>query len=220
MARSINAHQGTIDKYIGDSVMAFWNAPLPIERDARRACLAALHAVRACEALFASPAWNGLPRWVTRYGIHRDRVMVGNFGAPDRMNYTAMGDGVNTASRLEGLNKAYGTTIMVSETIRDAVASEFVFRKLDIVAVKGKAKPTEVFELIGAAEDTQKPASARIYENAFEAYLAREFAKGAELLRSQIACDAPSNTLFHRCVEFQHQPPPRDWNGVFVAHTK
>lgn len=220
MARSIDAHQGTIDKYIGDSVMAFWNAPLPIENDARRACLAALHSVRACDQLFSSPEWGGLPRWATRYGIHRDRVMVGNFGAPDRLNYTAMGDGVNTASRLEGLNKAYGTWIMVSETIRDAVADEFVFRKLDVVAVKGKTKPTAVFELLGETATTTKPEHAHVYEKAFDSYLAGDFTKAVDLLRPQRDHDAPSSTLFQRCIDFQKVPPPANWNGVFVSHTK
>lgn len=220
MAQGISSQQGTIDKYIGDSVMAFWNAPMPIENDARRACLAALHSARACDQLFDSPEWGTLPRWVTRYGIHRDRVMVGNFGAPDRLNYTAMGDGVNTASRLEGLNKAYGTLIMVSETVRDAVGDEFVFRKLDWVAVKGKTKPTAVFELLGEAATTKKPECAQVYERAFEAYCAREFSSAIELLRPQIDDDPPSKVMFQRCVGFQKLPPPSDWNGVFIAHTK
>src|SRR4029077_14305096 len=96
MARSIAAHQGTIDKFIGDSVMALWGAPQPVESDAHWACRAALHSIQACNQLFASQAWGALPRWNTCYGIHRDSVMVGNFGAPDRLNYTAIGDGVNS----------------------------------------------------------------------------------------------------------------------------
>jgi adenylate cyclase len=220
MARGINEHQGTIDKYIGDSVMAFWNAPLPIENDARRACRAALQCVRECDQLFASSEWGTLPRWVTRYGIHRDRVMVGNFGSPDRMNYTAMGDGVNTASRLEGLNKTYGTLIMVSEVTRDAAADEFVFRKLDLVAVKGKSKHIAIFELLGAKSDYQKPEFVNVYESALESYLAREFSKASALLRNQIEIDAPSNVLYQRCLAFEKQQPPLDWNGVFIAHTK
>ncbi len=223
---SINQHQGTIDKFIGDSVMAFWNAPFPIESDARLACLTALHSVRACEQLFNSPSWGDMPRWVTRYGIHRDRVMVGNFGAPYRMNYTAMGDGVNTASRLEGLNKVYGTSILVSEAIRDAVRgapgarAEFVFRKLDVVAVKGKTKPTAVFELIGAASNMAMPECVQVYERAFDMYLSRDFPRVMDLLRPQIDSDPPSRVLFHRCAAFQEQPPPAGWNGVFIATTK
>jgi adenylate cyclase len=220
MTDSIDRHQGTIDKFIGDSVMAFWNAPLPIEGDARLACLTALHSVRACKQLFASPSWGDLPRWETRYGIHRDKVMVGNFGAPARLNYTAMGDGVNTASRLEGLNKVYGTWIFVSEEVREAVGNvgaEFVFRKLDVVTVKGKTIPTAVFELIGVFPS---PEYAIVYERAFELYLTFDFSGAMELLRPQLASDPPSNVLFNRCVAFQKQPPPADWDGVFTATIK
>lgn len=189
MARSVTAHEGTIDKFIGDSVMAFWNAPQPIKDDAHKACRAALGSIGACEQLFASPAWRGLPPWTTRYGIHRDRVMVGNFGAPDRLNYTAVGDGVNTASRLEGMNKTYGTSIIVSDVIRNAVADEFIFRRLDVVTARGKSKPMTIFELLGTRESFKMPEFINIYESALEAYLARNFAKAVSLLRAQINFD-------------------------------
>ena len=220
MARSVATHQGTIDKFIGDSVMAFWGAPQPIESDAHWACRTALHSIQMCNQLFASPTWGALPRWNTCYGIHRDRVMVGNFGAPDRLNYTAIGDGVNTASRLEGLNKNYGTAIIVSEVIRDAVADEFVFRRLDLVAVKGKSKPIAIFELLGAKAHFKKPEFVDVYESAFESYLARDFSRASSLLRTQTKHDAPSNVLYQRCLAFEENQPAADWNGVFIAHTK
>jgi len=220
MAHSISVHQGTIDKFIGDSVMAFWNAPQPVESDAHWACRAALHSIQACNQLFASKAWGALPRWTTCYGIHRDRVMVGNFGAQDRLNYTAVGDGVNAASRLEGLNKTYGTSVIVSEVVRNAVADEFIFRRLDVVAVKGKSKPIAIFELLGTKAHSKKPEYADVYESAFESFLAREFSKASSLLRAQIERDAPSKVLYQRCLAFENQQPSADWNGVFVAHTK
>src|SRR5262249_52849181 len=107
---AIKASGGTIDKFIGDAVMGMWKAPLARPEHARRACRAALDCQAALAALYASPSWAGGAPWVTRFGLHRDTVLVGHFGAPDRMAFTAIGDGVNLASRIEGLNKVYGTT--------------------------------------------------------------------------------------------------------------
>src|SRR5262249_45371296 len=109
---------GTIDKFIGDAVMVMWNAPVATPEHARRACRAALACRTALRDLYASPAWAGGKPWTTRFGLHRDTVLVGHFGAPDRMSYTAIGDGVNLASRIEGLNKVYGTEVLVSEAIQ------------------------------------------------------------------------------------------------------
>ena len=110
----------------------------------------------ATRALCDSTWWRGarLPPWHTRFGLHADSVLVGNFGAPDRLSYTAMGDGVNLAARLEALNKVYGTTILASQAIRQAVGSGFVFREIDCVAVKGKSRAIAIFELLGAAGDS------------------------------------------------------------------
>jgi adenylate cyclase len=218
MTAAVHAQQGVIDKYIGDSIMALWNAPTPCPEHARRACEAALACVAAGEALFASPDWAGLPRLVTRFGIHRDRVMVGHFGAPDRMSYTALGDGVNLASRLEGLNKQYGTTILVSEAVHREVGGHFELRLLDRVAVKGKARGIEVFELLGPA-GTPVPARVSAYEGALRAYRARDFEGAAATLEGHPE-DPPSRTLLERCRAFAKAPPPPEWDGTWVAASK
>jgi adenylate cyclase len=132
--------------------MAFWNAPAPRAGHERLACEAILACKEATARLYASPAWAGLPPLHTRFGLHRDTVMVGHFGAPERFSYTALGDGVNIASRLEGLGKQYGVDAVVSQAVVDRVAG-FAFRRLDRVAVKGRSEAITVYELVGRAED-------------------------------------------------------------------
>ncbi|MCZ7648973.1 MAG: adenylate/guanylate cyclase domain-containing protein [Planctomycetota bacterium] len=221
LTEAVHAEGGVIDKYIGDAVMALWNAPDETPGHARSACAAALACARAAEALYASPAWRGLPVWTTRFGLHTGGAMVGHFGAPERMNYTALGDNVNLASRLEGLNKAYGTRIVVSEDVRQAAGEAFDFRLLDLVAVKGKSKALRVYELLGesAAVPQDRCAAARAYEAAFERYLARDFT-AAQAACANLGADAPARVLAERCARFLATPPAADWDGVYVATTK
>jgi len=220
MTAAVQTADGTVDKYIGDAVMALWNAPRPCPDHAIKACEAALACVARTEALFASEAWEGFAPFVTRFGIHRDRVMVGHFGAPDRLSFTAIGDGVNLAARLEGLNKQYGTTILVSETIERAARDHFAFRRIDRVAVKGKAVAVAVYELLGARDvGPERVAAARNYERALDAYFARDFA-GALAVLADAQVDAPSLVLAERCRLLHEAPPPPDWDGTFVAKAK
>lgn len=217
MTAAVHAHGGTVDKYIGDAVMALWNAPDPVPDHAARACAAALACRAATEALFASSDWAGLPRFETRFGLHRDDVMVGHFGAPDRLSYTALGDGVNLASRLEGLNKAYGTQILVSEGVKRAAGDAFAFRLVDVVAVKGKSQGVTVYELLGTAQDA--PASVASYERAFTAYRERRFSEALDLLEP-LASDGPASVLAGRCRAYLAEPPPPDWNGTYASREK
>lgn len=220
MTEAIERTSGTIDKYIGDAVMAFWNAPAKVEHDAERACEAVLACQRATAELFASPYWNGLPPVVTRFGLHRAEVMVGHFGAPTRLSYTALGDGVNLAARLEPLCKQYGVTVLASETIVSEAAPSFVFRRVDRVAVKGKARGVDVHELLGKRGDVIANLSeAERYEEAFEAYLGRDFGRAEALLKTQLH-DPPSAVLSERCRLLDGAPPPADWTGVHIAKTK
>jgi adenylate cyclase len=206
MTTAIHGTGGIIDKYTGDGVMALWNAPRPCPGHARKACEAALACIEATGALFRSPAWAGLPAWRTRFGIHRAQVTVGHFGAPDRMAFTAMGDGVNLAARLEGLNKQYGTRILVSAAARQEAGDDFVFRRIDRVAVKGKHDGVEVYELLGhAGEGSVDPVVAK-YEAALEAYFARRFAPALQILEG-LAGDAPSAVLAARCRDLIAHPP-------------
>lgn len=212
--------RGTIDKFIGDAIMAVWNVPEPVPDHARLACVAALRCRDAVRELAQSPEWAGLPSFETRFGLHRDVALVGHFGAPDRMDYTALGDAVNLASRLEGLNKQYGTAIIVSENIVMQTREHFAFRRLDRVAVKGKTQAVEIFELLGhRADDHPLRETAVHYERAFELYLARDFTAAAAILGKQTA-DAPSTVLLERCRVLMETPPGADWNGVAIAQSK
>jgi adenylate cyclase len=212
--------RGTIDKFIGDAIMTFWNAPEPIEAHARAACEAALRCREAGRRLAESADWGAWPAFGTRFGLHCAPALIGHFGARDRMNYTAMGDAVNLASRLEGLNKQYGTSIIVSESIAEKSGSEFAFRLLDRVAVKGKNVPVRIFELLGHKDGVDgMRAVVETYEKAFAAYTARDFSGAIELLRKQEE-DPPSAILLARCREFQAQPPKAEWDGVYISKTK
>jgi adenylate cyclase len=211
---------GTIDKFIGDAIMTFWNAPERVTEHARMACLAALRCREASHALSQSSDWQGLPPFETRFGLHQDKALVGHFGAHDRMNYTAMGDAVNLASRLEGLNKQYGTSIIASDRIVEDAREHFDFRLLDLVAVKGKTDAVRIYELLG-----QKGAGSamreivKAYEVAFEAYVARNFGEAIAIL-ARNDNDPPSAILLNRCRAFQETPPPVDWQGVHVSTSK
>jgi adenylate cyclase len=145
------AEGGTIDKFIGDAVMVFWNAPNSQPDHVERACPAALTARMACETLNSQFEAEGLKPFFTRFGIHVGEAVVGNLGSSERMNYTALGNTVNLAARLEGLNKQFGTVILVSEAVYLRVQHCFRFRAFESVIAKGMTKETRVFELVGAS---------------------------------------------------------------------
>lgn len=147
------AEGGTVDKFIGDAVMVFWNAPDPQPDHVERACRAALAGKMAGERLNTQFEAEGLPVFCTRFGIHVGEAVVGNLGSAERMNYTALGSTVNLASRLEGLNKQYGTAILVSEEVHSRVAHSFRFRAIDSVIAKGMTKETRIYELIEATHE-------------------------------------------------------------------
>jgi adenylate cyclase len=145
------AEGGTVDKFIGDAVMVFWNAPNPQPDHVERACRAALAGRLASEKLNSQFEAEGLKPFFTRFGIHVGEAVVGNLGSTERMNYTALGNTVNLAARLEGLNKQFGTAILASESVYLRVQDCFQFRALESVIAKGMTKGTRVFELVGAA---------------------------------------------------------------------
>jgi adenylate cyclase len=145
------AEGGTVDKFIGDAVMVFWNAPTRQPDHVERACRAALAGKLASEKLNAQFETEGLKPFFTRFGIHVGEAVVGNLGSTERMNYTALGNTVNLASRLEGLNKQFGTAILVSEDVYLRVQHLFQFRALESVVAKGMTRETRIFELVGAS---------------------------------------------------------------------
>ena len=147
LSQEIMSHSGTVDKFIGDAIMAFWNAPADDPDHAANACSGALAMLRANRRLNVEFGREGWPAYQTRCGLHTGEAVVGNIGSEDRMNYTALGATVNLAARLEGLNKNYGTSILVSAALEQRVASRFVFRSVDRISPKGFAEAFDIFEL-------------------------------------------------------------------------
>ena len=220
MATAIAHEQGTVDKFIGDAVMAIWNAPGEVRDHAVRACRAALNCERALAELYASERWQGRAPLVTRIGLHVGGVFVGLFGAPNRLSYTAIGDSVNLAARLESLNKQYGTRLLASEDVYERAKNHFAFRLLDRVAVKGKSKAIGVYELLGPIEAPNLSGEVRSrYADALSIYASGDFAK-AKALFEQNETDAPSRAMARRCAQFLEVPPPQPWTGVTAATEK
>jgi adenylate cyclase len=152
LSKIILFYQGTIDKYIGDSIMAIWNAPQNVEDHTDKAAYAALKCQLALKEFNAKRIQAKLPTFPTRIGIHTGDVFVGNIGTEERMNYTALGDVVNTAARLQNMNKVYSTSILISETVQEKISKDFLTRPLDFIAVKGRMKRVTIYELMGLKE--------------------------------------------------------------------
>jgi adenylate cyclase len=225
MSRTILDERGTLDKYIGDSVMAFWGAPVELDEHAYHACMAAVTAQDRLASLFRQWESKGKVRFATRIGIHTAEVVVGNMGYEERLNYTVVGDGVNLASRLEGLNKFYSTSTLVSHATQVLVSDRFEFRRVDRVAVKGKTEGVDVFELLAFKGDL--PVNLRklmdVYENGLAAYFGRDWKYALQHFNTVLKYrpgDGPSQVLVARCRRFMVQSPPEAWNLTWECHTK
>lgn len=225
MTNTLSDGGGTVDKFIGDGIMSFWNAPLDDAHHARRACIAALACQRALRALSNDPSHAWVANTKTRIGVATGEVVVGNVGTPERMNYTAMGDAVNLSARLESLNKQYGTVVMAAESTVVHARDSVLVRPIDVVAVQGKAQGVKVYELmalVSEASDAQR-ALAALCEEALERYLARSFEAAAERWGKALEiapADQVATLMRERALRFVHEPPPANWSGVFMASGK
>ncbi len=221
---------GTIDKYIGDAIMAFWGAPINDQNHAFHACHAALMCQKRLVELNRKWTLEGKPVFLTRIGLHTQSVVVGNIGSEERMNYTVLGDGVNLAARLEGVNKLYGTNIMASGVMYEKLKNKFLFRPVDVVAVKGKNESVIIYELMAQLVD--EPALlpsehtmelANLTTKAFKVYLEQRWDEALEFLESglkKVPEDTVLNLLADRCREFKVNPPCGDWDGSIHLKTK
>ncbi len=223
MLDTVAEHYGTVDKMVGDAIMAFWGAPQSDAQHAFRAVSAALACVERLHRFNSFCRHEShLPPLETGFGLSTGQVMVGNVGTVDRLNYTALGDHVNLAARLEGANKLYGTSILVSESVRDQVRDLFYWRFVDLVAVKGKHEPVRIYEPLGL-KGAVPPVSlerlefARQYERAFSAYLWCDFSHCLAIL-AQLQLNYPQDpsiqNLIHAASHWLVEPPPEDWDGV------
>ena len=226
MSYTILENGGTLDKYIGDAIMAFWGAPVDRTNHASLACTSALKCQKYLEQLAVGFTRAGKPLFNTRIGIHTGEVIVGNIGYEERLNYTIIGDSVNLASRLEGLNKYYGTRIIISDETLAQIAGEFVTRKIDLVAVKGKSNGVGIYELVGTKDDltADRLESIKLYSQAMELYLSRQWQEALpifqEALRKSGGADRASGLMVERCTEYSATPPQSDWTGVYAFHSK
>jgi len=149
MSEIILKHEGTLDKFVGDAIVAFWGAPVPHRDHAVKACLAALEYQAELKKLRTKWKSENKDPFFARIGIHTGKMVVGNVGSTKRFDYTVIGDAVNLGSRLEGANKLYGTEILISEATYKAAKHKIETKEIDVITVKGKTKPVKVYELIG-----------------------------------------------------------------------
>jgi len=216
--RAIQVHRGTIDKYMGDCVMAFWGAPLADDAHASHAIASAFDMLAAVEALDPEFERKGWPRIRVGVGIASGDMNVGNMGSEFRVAYTVMGDTVNLGSRLEGLTKQYGVDIIVSARTAE-LATDYLYRELDMVRVKGKNEPVAIYEPLGRTDAVGADARARLddYVKALAAYRAQNFRDSATWFRD--LADRSGERLYtlylERIRRFEREPPPADWDGVF-----
>jgi adenylate cyclase len=218
MTRIVLEERGTLDKFIGDAVMALFNAPLDVPEHATHACATAVRMMEELKLLNTGFAERGMNTLDIGVGINTGPAVVGNMGADIRFDYTAIGDSVNLASRLEGLNKYYGTHILVSEDTRKQVSDgRFTFREVDRVKVKGKHLPIVMYELMISSFELLPR-----FEAALEMYRSQDFT-GAKAVFDEMTSgfnDGPSRLYAGRCYEYLTSPPPEDWDGVYVAKDK
>lgn len=228
LTKILMEHNGTIDKYIGDSIMAFWGAPLIDRNHAVNACRAALKCQKRIKELNRKWLAENKPLLLTRIGLHTGEAIVGNMGSSDRMNYTAIGDAVNLASRLEGENKFYETKIIISENVYEKVDKWCVARPLDFVKVKGKTKAVKIYELVGikkplTEDDTSLIPSkfqlehSELFQKGFDLYVDHHWTEAIHVFEEIIlrfGDDKITSLYLERCKALQKSPPPKDWNSM------
>jgi adenylate cyclase len=235
LSAAVTDHKGTIDKYMGDNIMAFWNAPLPDDDHARNACAAALDMIGRLEAINderrteAETEGIEFVRLRMGIGINTGNCVVGNMGSNMRFDYTVLGDSVNLASRLEGQSKNYGRPIVIGEQTAQAVEDSFALLELDFIRVKGKSEPEHIFTVLGTEELSRQPMYRAVREatrELLESYRRREWDTARQILQRCASSFAALDLMdFHalyqqRVEEFSLRPPPPEWDGAYVAQSK
>lgn len=226
VAAVIKSKTGTLDKFIGDAVMAFWGAPRECPEHALRACEAALECKARIDALNEKLEAKGFPRFHTRFGINTGEAIVGNMGTDTRMSFTAIGDSVNLASRVELLNKNYATEILVCESTYHLVADKFLFRKIDQTVVKGKSAPLKVYQLVEHKSQASEDLTVRVeqFNSGMDLLFAGEFEKaksifkilGANVIKDPVLENAMSR--LEALVADQQQDSSRSFNPTILQY--
>jgi adenylate cyclase len=219
MVEEVLKERGVLDKFIGDAMMAVFGVPYAQADDAVRAVRTALAMRKALARFNASWTARGHPPIQIGIGINTDDVISGNMGSQKRMDYTVIGDGVNVASRMEGLNKEYGTMILITETTRALIGDEFKLRCIDRVIVKGKSEPIEVYEVLGDREHAPSPFEGE-FASGLDAYRSGDFQRALALFRQVADIDRAAQVFAARCETLLVQPPGPGWMGVWAATSK
>lgn len=224
MTSIVLTHDGTVDKFEGDLIMAFWGAPIPQKEHARMSCHAALQMQEALAAIRTEWGLRRKPLLSARIGLNSGDMIVGNMGSSRKFNYTVIGDSVNLASRLEGTNKQYRTKIIISDSTYRLAGDEFICRELDIISVKGRSEPVRIYELRGKRGDANE-ATERAFLKAFEAgltaYRAQRWEDALAALdhaQSFYPNDYPCELFTERIRRFQDNPPGQNWSGLSAGN--
>jgi adenylate cyclase len=228
MVDIIFLRQGTLDKFIGDAIMAFWGAPLRIDDHALQGVTAAMEMARWLEIYNKNMQLRNLPPIAIGIGLHTGPMILGNIGSEKKLDYTVIGDNVNLSSRLEGLTKIYGCQVLISATTQQEAGAGIICRVLDHVRVKGKSQPIRIYEVLALATDaaaiqSRAQQQAELTAAAFARYLARDWVEALQAYAGllEIRSDDPLARLFiDRCQHYQQESPPPDWDGVFTMKTK
>lgn len=222
-AEEIFRTEGTLDKFIGDAIMAFWNDPIDQTDHPLRACLSAIAAQKRLTEMARVMRERGLPEMSARIGINTGIATVGNMGARGQVNYTLIGDEVNLASRLEGVNKEFGTKVIVSESTYLPAKEKLEVRELSLIKVKGKKQPVRIFELIGLKGEAspERLEAARKFEAALAEFRARRFSKAWEMFLSlSQKGDHAADVYVGVCERYMSEPPPEDWDRSYQMDHK
>jgi adenylate cyclase len=228
MSNIVMKHGGTIDKYIGDAIVAFFGAPIHYEDHPAKACVAAMEMQARLEEMRTNWRSQGKQEDMMLYqriGLNTGPMVVGNMGSDSRFNYTMMGNAVNLAARLEGANKFYGTYSMCSEYTYAGAKDAVEGRELDAVAVKGISKPVRIFQVLGKKGEIpeEKLKGVQYYEKGLELYRKRQFEEAAKYFNAVykfIPEDPPARTMIARCKDYLTHPPDDHWDGSYHATEK
>ena len=220
MAHIVRENEGMLDKYIGDAIMAFFNAPLDVENHAKKGCIAAIEMIEHLAILNAELEKEGHPIIEIGIGLNTDSVIVGNMGSDDRFNYTVIGDGVNLASRVEGLNKNYRTSILITENTYRQLDETFLCRKLEAVKVKGKEEAVLLYELMINSERNQEIKEA--FESVLALFESQEFEKSSQGFKalSEKYDDSVSELFYEKAEENIKRIANHEEVGVVAFTTK
>ena len=225
MCDIVSSYHGTIDKFEGDAIIAFWGAPLELPDHATIACHAAIDMQKKNEEMRKTLREQNRPMLYTRIGMSSGSVVVGNMGSADRMDYTMMGDVVNLAARLEGVNKFYQTFTMIPQSTYELAKDDIDTRQLDVIRVVGKKEPISVYEVLERKNQTSSEKSGVVekFLKALKLYEERNFADASKEFEKVLAIDpddGPSQTYVKRCGVFLETPPEKDWDGVYTFTEK